>query len=166
MNWRYNVPSKTENMHARPWHMLALLVILGLSGTVSGQDRGKAPKHVIAALTTVQVLLDENGETYLAGPEGMTLYTLKKDKPSAASKCIGGCAENWPPLVAEQQLVAPPGLAGKLGTLKRRGPDCRIQVTYQDQQLYYWFRDQAPGDITGDGIGDIWSVARPVNAKR
>lgn len=162
MNWRYNVPSKTENMRAQSRRMLVLLVILGLSSMVSGQDKGKAPAHSIATPTSVQVLLDENGKTYLAGPEGMTLYTLKKDK-HGTSKCIRGCAKNWPPLVAEKLLVAPPGLVGELGSMKRRKPDHRIQATYQGQPLYYWFRDQAPGDITGDGIGDIWSVARPLD---
>jgi predicted lipoprotein with Yx(FWY)xxD motif len=34
-------------------------------------------------------------------------------------------------------------------------------VVYNGQPLYYWSRDKVPGDVTGDGIGGIWSVARP-----
>ena len=154
--------SKKGIICAQAGKVLIAFLILGLSGFASGQGREELETRGIGESTLVQVLLDESGEAYLAGPDGMTLYTMKKDRPGIPSKCTRGCAENWPPLVAGQHLVAPRGLVGKIGTLNRRMPDHRTQVTYQGQPLYYWSRDQLPGDITGDGIGDIWSVARPL----
>jgi predicted lipoprotein with Yx(FWY)xxD motif len=110
---------------------------------------------------TVQMRQDANGTTYLAGPDGMTLYRFKKDHAGTGT-CMEGCAGNWPPLVIASQPVAPAGLGGALGIIKRAPPDNRLQVTYEGQPLYYWHRDRQPGDTTGDGIGDIWSVVRPV----
>ena len=104
--------------------------------------------------------------TILVGPEGMTLYTFARDEIDALA-CTGGCAVNFPPLVVEGELIAPEGLPGELGTIPR-GPDDEarldvqvLQVTYNGQPLYYWSRDELPGDVSGNGIADAWSVARP-----
>jgi predicted lipoprotein with Yx(FWY)xxD motif len=156
------VHSNTENRLSPARGMLALLLIMfGLTGTASGQPQEEA----VNAGTTVQILLDQNGKSYLAGPDGMTLYTLSKDE-QGTSNCVRGCIENWPPLTTERQTVEPAGLTGSLGTFIRKPPDNRTQVTYENLPLYYWSRDQVPGDMTGEGIGDIWTVARPVGASR
>lgn len=143
------------------WSRLIFLVGLSFSGVVSGDNVKAPPGGASAAPSAVQVLLDEQGRRYLAGPDGMTLYILYKDKEDE-SVCVRGCAENWSPLIADQNPVTPQGLSGKLSLLKRRAPDQRTQVTYQGRPLYYWFRDRVPGDMLGDGIGGIWSVARPL----
>jgi predicted lipoprotein with Yx(FWY)xxD motif len=113
---------------------------------------------------TVQMRQDANGTTYLAGPDGMTLYRFKKDQEGTGT-CTQNCAGNWPPLVIASRPLAPAGLGGTLGTIKRAPPDNRLQVTYEGQPLYYWHRDRQPGDTTGDGIGDIWSIVKPVVAR-
>jgi predicted lipoprotein with Yx(FWY)xxD motif len=113
--------------------------------------------------TTVQITDSALGDI-LVGPNGMTLYTFANDEPGASS-CTGGCAINWPPLAFTGELVSPPGLPGELDTIVRP-PDEEtgeriLQVTYNGQPLYYWSRDEAPGDTTGQGIGDLWLVAKP-----
>lgn len=30
---------------------------------------------------------------------------------------------------------------------------------YKSMPLYYWYEDKAPGDISGDGVGDVWHLA-------
>ena len=41
----------------------------------------------------------------LADPNGMTLYTFKKDK-MGVSNCYDDCAKNWPPLMAASDAKA------------------------------------------------------------
>src|SRR5581483_2981787 len=35
------------------------------------------------------------------------------------------------------------------------------QVTYNGMPLYYWQGDKAPGDTTGQGVGNVWWVVAP-----
>ena len=35
------------------------------------------------------------------------------------------------------------------------------QWAYKGKPLYFWARDQKPGDRTGDGFNKVWQLARP-----
>jgi predicted lipoprotein with Yx(FWY)xxD motif len=35
------------------------------------------------------------------------------------------------------------------------------QWAYKGKPLYTWAKDQKPGDRTGDGVNNVWHVARP-----
>ena len=92
----------------------------------------------------------------LTGSNGMTLYSFDKDVAgSGKSACNGPCANNWPPLlVAEGESPS-----GEYSILVRE--DGRKQWAYKGRPLYYWAKDQKPGDRTGDGFNNLWRVARP-----
>jgi predicted lipoprotein with Yx(FWY)xxD motif len=100
----------------------------------------------------------------LVGPTGMTLYLLTNDE-MGTSNCTGGCATNWPPLVGGFDVEAGmlpltgDGASGELGLIERM--DGGMQVTYDGTPLYYWIRDAAPGDATGQNVGDVWFVVEP-----
>ncbi len=93
----------------------------------------------------------------LVGPNQMTLYVFDRDAAgSGKSACNGGCATNWPP------LMAPAGAApaGDWGVVKR--DDGATQWAYKGRPLYYWAKDSKPGDTTGDGmLNNAWHVAKP-----
>jgi predicted lipoprotein with Yx(FWY)xxD motif len=98
--------------------------------------------------------------TYLVDAEGKTLYYFTNDTVPGASVCgTGGCLENWPVFgPAEGQGFAPgEGVTGVLGSFTRA--DDIIQATYDGRPLYYFIGDQAAGDTTGQGLGDVWFVA-------
>jgi predicted lipoprotein with Yx(FWY)xxD motif len=59
----------------------------------------------------------------------------------------------------KDRLVAGAGVTGKLGTITR--DDKSLQVTYNGLPLYYFKNDKAPGDTTGQGVGNAWSVVKP-----
>lgn len=86
--------------------------------------------------------------------DGRTLYVFANDT-ATASNCSGGCADNWPPLYADIGAQA----AGDY-TLIERGDGSR-QWVYQGQPLYLFVGDNAAGDTSGDGVGGVWSAARP-----
>jgi predicted lipoprotein with Yx(FWY)xxD motif len=103
---------------------------------------------------------EELGE-FLVGPNGMTLYLFPPD-PVNVSVCSGRCLENWPALTveSEDELTLAEGIPGTLGTFVREDNGA-MQVTYNGIPLYYWVRDQNPGDTTGNRVGRIWWVVPP-----
>jgi predicted lipoprotein with Yx(FWY)xxD motif len=91
----------------------------------------------------------------LTGSNGMTLYTFDKDA-GGKSLCNGPCATNWPPLHATDGDVA----SGDYSIIVR--DDGKKQWALKGKPLYYWSKDQKPGDKTGDGFLDnAWHVAKP-----
>ena len=90
----------------------------------------------------------------LTGSKGMTLYVFDKDA-GGKSACNGPCATNWPPMMAADSDKA----AGDNGIIAR--DDGKKQWAYKGRPLYYWIKDQKPGDTTGDGVGGIWHTAKP-----
>lgn len=97
----------------------------------------------------------------LVGPDGLTLYVFDNDM-EGESTCYDDCAENWPPLTGD--VSAGEGVdAALLGTTER--DDGSVQVTYAGNPLYYFAADSAPGDVEGQGVGDIWWVVAPDGEK-
>lgn len=92
---------------------------------------------------------------YATDTKGMTLYTFDKDTTSA-STCYGACAKAWPPYLASGTV--PTTLPAHLGTTKRTGGT--VQYTWDNHPLYYYMDDKKPGDVTGDGIGGVWHLAK------
>ncbi len=109
-------------------------------------------------LADVQVGSTELGEV-LVDTDGMTLYLFTNDS-DGQSACYDDCATAWPPLTVDAEPVAGDGVdAGLLGTTER--DDGSLQVTYDDSPLYTWASDSDPGDVTGQGVNDVWFVLTP-----
>ena len=95
------------------------------------------------------------GGMLVGAANGMTLYVFDKDEAGTAkSACNGPCANNWPPLTAAPDDKP----AGDYAIMTRE--DGRRQWCYKGKPLYYWVKDQKPGDTTGDGFNKVWHVAR------
>ena len=95
---------------------------------------------------------------FLADSKGMTLYTFKKDSPGK-SACTGDCVVKWP-LYFREKVAGPEGVnAGDFDTITRE--DGNRQTTYKGWPLYYFVGDKAPGDVLGQGLGNVWFVANP-----
>jgi predicted lipoprotein with Yx(FWY)xxD motif len=95
----------------------------------------------------------------LVGPEGMTLYAFTNDADGASS-CSGRCAEAWPPLLVGPDWDTGPELdVGIFATTTR--PDGSEQLVAGKWPLYYYAGDAVPGDVTGQGSGDVWFVVDP-----
>ncbi len=90
----------------------------------------------------------------LTDSKGMTRYIFDKDAPGK-SNCKGKCAKAWPPFMAGADAKA----SGKFSIITR--DDGSKQWAYDNRPLYSWFKDKKPGDVTGDGIKDVWHVVHP-----
>lgn len=119
----------------------ALILAFGLSACDAYADGHSAAPAV-----------DTNG--VLTNSQGMSLYTFDPDT-ATSSACNGGCAKNWPPLKAGGDDHD----KGAFTVIAR--DDGSKQWAYKGRPLYLWVNDRKPGDITGDGVGGKWHLARP-----
>lgn len=90
---------------------------------------------------------------------GMTLYVFDKDtKGAAKSACEGKCIEAWPPFVAAADAKAEGEWT--LVDVTDKGGKAVKMWAYEGWPLYLWVKDTKPGDVTGDGVGGVWHVAK------
>jgi len=102
--------------------------------------------------------------SFLVDSKGFTLYLYTKDTPNT-STCYGGCAAAWPPLLTTGAPTAGTGVtASMLGTTTRT--DGTTQVTYNGWPLYYFAKDMAAGDTTGENVQGVWFVITPAGAQK
>lgn len=106
---------------------------------------------------TVQVRTHDDYGDHLVDADGMTLYLFTQDE-DGESACYGGCADNWPPLLADDP-TAGDEVTAELGTTER--DDGSLQVTAAEWPLYYFAGDSAPGDTSGQGLNDVWYLLAP-----
>jgi len=102
----------------------------------------------------------------LVDGRGHSLYLFDRDR-NGKSSCYGGCAGEWPPLIASGKPHAKPGVkAALLGRTKRH--DGRWQVTYKGHPLYTFSGDPSKGQTNGEGLDDFggwWYLVSPAGAK-
>ena len=99
--------------------------------------------------------------TYLIASNGMALYTYARDF-GGTSSCTGLCTKAWPPYTVDNRDVlrnVQAGINGKVDTTVRA--DGSMQVTYDGQPLYFFSQDTVSGDIKGQGVGNVWYLAKP-----
>lgn len=106
------------------------------------------------------------GETDLGpviiGADGRSLYGFTNDV-EAASTCYGACADAWPPVIVGPDWDVGPGLdVGIFATTAR--DDGQLQLVAGKWPLYYYAGDANPGDLKGQGSGDVWFVVEPNGA--
>jgi predicted lipoprotein with Yx(FWY)xxD motif len=161
------------SVRSRPAHAviaLASLIVLAAACGDDDDDASSEPAATTAAPSepaattaapagsaTVEVVDSELGEILASG--GKTLYIFMPDNGGAPT-CYDDCAANWPALLVEGDVTVGEGLdAGLFATATR--DDGGEQVTVDGWPLYFFANDAAPGDINGQGVGDVWYVVAP-----
>jgi predicted lipoprotein with Yx(FWY)xxD motif len=123
---------------ARLWALTAFLLFLSACATAGGG----APVKVSDGVFTNEA--------------GMSLYTFDRDVAgSGKSVCNGPCAANWPPLLAGADARA----SGDWSIVTR--DDGARQWAYKGKPVYLWAKDTKPGDRSGQGVNNVWQLARP-----
>ena len=90
----------------------------------------------------------------LVDGKGMTLYVFDRDV-TGKSNCNGQCFTNWPPLMAAADAKP----SGDWTIITR--DDGGKQWAYKDKPLYTFHKDEKPGDVSGDGVNNVWHIAAP-----
>jgi predicted lipoprotein with Yx(FWY)xxD motif len=122
----------------------------------SEQAQATEPPAASSGAATFSLAQNDTLGPFLVDDKGMTLYLFTKDTPNT-SVCYDKCATAWPPLLTTGDPVAGEGVdASMFGTTTRT--DGTVQVTYNGWPLYYYEKDKAPGDVTGQDVGGVWYV--------
>jgi predicted lipoprotein with Yx(FWY)xxD motif len=144
----------------------AIVALAGCSSTTGGStysNPSAAPSKSApssASLTTASSAL---GKIIVDG-KGMTAYVFDKDTAgSGSSTCTGPCATAWPSITASSATPKVAGVTGKVGTIT--GVNGEKQITVNGLPLYTFARDKAAGDVTGQGVGNVWWVLSPSGDK-
>jgi predicted lipoprotein with Yx(FWY)xxD motif len=125
----------------------------------SSSSAASSAAPAAAGSVVLQVATNDKLGKFLADDKGMTLYMFTKDTKDT-SNCYDKCAQAWPPLLQGATPTVKDGVdASLLGTTTRK--DGSIQVTYAGMPLYYYFKDKAAGDVTGQKNNDVWYVVAP-----
>jgi predicted lipoprotein with Yx(FWY)xxD motif len=123
--------------------------ILGAAALALFAVPAVAAESTSSALKTSMI----NGQNVITDANGMTLYTFDKDT-AGVSNCYDKCAAAWPP------AYAPAGTAGSGDySIVKRTDDGDLEWAYKGMPLYLWIKDKKPGDVTGDGVGNVWHTA-------
>jgi predicted lipoprotein with Yx(FWY)xxD motif len=135
---------------------LAAMLVLAACGGSTGT--GAASPSSPALIHTASLKVGDKTETVLKNAKGLTLYYFTPDT-STKLACTGGCASNWPPLLATTGTpTSSAALPGQLTVLN--GPNGN-QVVYNGHPLYTYSKDGDVADAYGQGIGGKWFVATP-----
>jgi predicted lipoprotein with Yx(FWY)xxD motif len=128
----------------------------------SSSSSQSAPSSTQAKLATADV--GSFGKVVVDGT-GRTLYVFDKDTANPSkSNCDGGCAAQWPPVMAGSGTPQVDGVdASLVGTVTRT--DGSKQVTLAGLPLYQFAQDAKAGDAKGQAVGGIWWVVGPDGKK-
>lgn len=130
------------------------------SPATSAPASASAPAAATAAATADLKVADSSAGQIVVDGKGMSVYYYTKDvKDSGTSACTGGCLEAWPPVLAAADTPAVDGVTGTVGTIAT--PDGKKQLTINGMPVYYYAKDLAAGDITGQGVGGVWYLVAP-----
>jgi predicted lipoprotein with Yx(FWY)xxD motif len=148
---------KGEGVSLNNWHVAQFQPVLPSKTSINAVDGTylTASGHVlvgVSAAGNASIAIEQSNRDYFS------LYTFDTDTPGV-SNCNGGCAANWPPLLADDKDVAEAPysiITRKMGT----NPDAK-QWAYQGMPLYFFKNDLIAGDTNGKAIPK-WHLARPM----
>lgn len=131
------------------------------------------PQNVSSYFSTA---IANNTGPYLTDYRHMTLYYLDGDSANGA-KCTGACLTKWPVYGPSQQDGAEmlnktwevveyggqisagqpqPSTSVTVTVIKR--PDGSYQFTANGHPLYYYYKDQQPDQMLGNGVLGVWHI--------
>jgi predicted lipoprotein with Yx(FWY)xxD motif len=93
----------------------------------------------------------------LVDAQGMTLYAFLNDT-EGESTCTGDCLANWP---AASIGEMDPGLLDPALWSTVENPEAGAMLKIGDWPLYTFAADEAPGDVNGQGVGEVWYAVAP-----
>lgn len=101
------------------------------------------------------VRVDSAKGEYLTDFADKALYIFDKDT-EGVSNCYDTCAQKWP--VYTSGATAQKVLPVNVTVITRK--DGTKQFAWKGMPLYYFASDTKAGDITGDGVGGVWHLAK------
>lgn len=148
---------------------ITAIIFLALTGC-SGESGNSSPTATSSASASATSTSTSSGQTLttsitelgeiIVGQDGKTVYFFTKDeKDSGKSACVDTCLENWPPVIADGEPTVSEDITATVGTIDI--PNGQKQVTVDGMPVYYWHEDNNPGEVKGQGVGNVWYAVSP-----
>jgi predicted lipoprotein with Yx(FWY)xxD motif len=138
------------------WRLfVSVAFIVALPVMYLGCDDDDAPTNQ----TNVSLTEHNTLGSMLVDGDGMSLYFFTKDVDGETSTCAGGCLDAWPIFYVEE-IKPGTGLDAVDFTNITRG-DGQKQTMYKGWPLYYFASDAVAGETNGEGVNNVWYVAKP-----
>lgn len=132
---------------------VACPIVLSSCSKSSGYNSPPAPPA-----NTIRITNSTTFGNVLTDSAGNTLYFFSPDA-TGQTTCTGGCLAAWPSFYTPK-VTADAGLqSSDFGVITR--PGGTLQTTYKGWPLYYFAQDTKAGQINGDGLDNVWFVAKP-----
>ena len=142
--------------------LMSVIIFTGTGCSKSVQNppvtEQPANQQQVSETTDIKLMTDSKVGEYFADSKGMTLYVFAKDS-AGKSTCEGRCLALWPVFYAENIKIPTSLNNSDFSEITRA--DGKQVTTYKGWPLYYFIKDQKPGDLMGQGIGNVWSVVNP-----
>jgi predicted lipoprotein with Yx(FWY)xxD motif len=131
---------------------LGLLLTLAIAGCKNNDFTTPAKDITLETNATLGKIL--------TGADGKTLYLFASDVDGQSACTSAQCAGNWPAFYKDNAtlLLSEGVLANDFATITRT--DGAKQTTYKGWPLYYFKNDTKAGDVLGENVGGVWSVAK------
>ena len=145
--------------------MSGMFLVAAVAAALAGGGSGDAGGEISKAQTGTRIkAVDSEYGKALADASGEALYLFDKEG-GPRSKCYGGCARAWPPVLTKGTPRAGKGAKqSKLGTTRRQNG--KLQVTYAGHPLYRYVGD-SPGTILCHDVnefGGTWLIITPTGS--
>ncbi|MFB4305392.1 hypothetical protein [Actinomadura sp. GTD37] len=117
--------------------------------------------------TVVKAKKDPKLGLILTDGDGRTLYRFDKDtdKPPTTN-CFGACKKAWPPATFKGwKKLKLEGVSRKAVNFIERKDDGKCQLTINGWPMYYYEKDEQPGDTNGQGVGGVWWATTPTGKR-
>jgi len=111
------------------------------------------------ASADADVAMGESGlGPVLVNGEGLTLYAFMNDTEGEPT-CVDDCAGTWPPALVDGEPNFGGDLDASVFTVVEHPEGSQLKAG--DWPLYTFASDTAPGDVNGQGVGDVWLAVAP-----
>jgi predicted lipoprotein with Yx(FWY)xxD motif len=141
--------------------LVPAMFAMACSGGTATQAPTQAPTQAAtdanSSPATAQLADSDLGEI-LVDSEGMTLYGFVPDESTGQPTCYDDCAEAWPPLIVDSEFTVAEGLDMAAFSTAERTDGAGTQLILGTYPLYYFANDEAPGDVNGQGLNEVWYV--------
>ena len=120
----------------------------------------------------IHLARDATHGSYLTTGDGLTLYMFANDA-DGLNTCTGGCEATWPVFTADLTTAKLDAGLTAIDFTTVTTASGKKQVTYKGWPLYSYspssvdgygnpvHKPELPGSTQGDGIGQIWFIAKP-----
>jgi predicted lipoprotein with Yx(FWY)xxD motif len=132
----------------------AVLALAACGGGGSGSNSSDVPPSSNDTTLSVQRIGDAG--RVLVDSAGKALYAADQEADNGVL-CTRACLSFWEPLTIDAGAPTASSVLGTLGVSER--PDGSRQVTHDGKRLYSFTQD-APGEVTGDGLTDAFDGQR------